>query len=217
MRQRLTLRFSLDSGSRDAGLDRSRDCPLVRAMPLISTYWLQPPACIEYDPRAAEVAQRIAATLTAVLPMVTVEHIGSTAVPGCAGKGIVDLMVLYPDGQLEAVKQTLAALGFQRQTVGHLFPESRPMRVGALKHKGQRFRLHVHVIAAGSTEAVALRSFRERLRADPRTAAAYVARKQAILAAGVTDYQRYTRMKGRFVRKALSASGDPSAAPPLAD
>jgi GrpB-like predicted nucleotidyltransferase (UPF0157 family) len=163
------------------------------------------------------VAQRIAALITTRLPTVGVEHIGSTAVPGCAGKGVVDLMLLYPEGQLEVARETLDGLGFQRQTAGHLFPESRPMRVGALKHRGQLFRVHVHVIAATAPEVAALRAFRDRLRGDPQFAAAYVAYKQSVLATGVTDPQDYTHLKGTFVEAALAASGDSSPPPPLSD
>jgi GrpB-like predicted nucleotidyltransferase (UPF0157 family) len=183
----------------------------------MSPYFLQPPDCLEYDPRAAEVAERIAEAITRFLPAATVEHIGSTAVPGCAGKGVVDLMLLYPDGQLEAARELLDALGFQRQTAGHLFPESRPMRVGALEHQGNTFRVHVHVIAASSTEAAALRLFRERLRADPKIMRAYVARKRTILAGGVTDFKRYTEMKGSFVRRTLVTAADAFAAPAITD
>lgn len=173
---------------------------------IVAPYPVQPPACLEYDPRWAEVARRISKRLHAFLPQVTVEHIGSTAVPGCAGKGIVDLMILYPDGQLEVVRDTLDAMGFQRQTFGHLFPESRPMRVGAVEHKGSLFRAHLHVIADSSKEAAALRAFRELLRADPQKAAAYVEQKRAILSAGVTDSRAYTGMKGRFVEATLAAA-----------
>src|SRR5262249_39077942 len=142
--------------------DRGR----VMSKPIIGLYPFHPPACTEYDSRAPEVARQIAQWITAYLPTVMVEHIGSTAVPGCAGKGVVDLMVIYPDGQLETVKEALAALGFQRQTVGVLFPETRPMRVGTVQHEGSTFRLHVHVLAATSPEVVQLRAFRDRLCAD---------------------------------------------------
>ena len=171
---------------------------------IITSYALQPPHCIEYDPSAAEVAARVRECITDSLSEVTVEHIGSTAVPGCAGKGIVDLMVLYPEGQLEAVKETLAALGFQPQTVGHMFPETRPMRVGAIEHGGRIFRLHVHVIAADSPEVTTLRTFRERLLADPALAHAYVDCKRSILARGITDWQLYTGLKSAFVQEVLS-------------
>jgi GrpB-like predicted nucleotidyltransferase (UPF0157 family) len=161
---------------------------------------------VEYDPRAAEVAERVARLVTARLPEVAVEHVGSTAVPGCAGKGVVDLMLLYPEGRLEAVKETLGALGFQRQTTGHLHPETRPMRVGTLQHRGASFRLHVHVIACDSAEVRHLRAFRDWLRADPQRVAAYVARKREILGAGVTDPACYTGMKAAFIREVLEAA-----------
>jgi GrpB-like predicted nucleotidyltransferase (UPF0157 family) len=41
--------------------------------------------------------------------------VGSTSVPGCAGKGVIDLMVVYPPGHLDDTKAVLADLGFQRQ------------------------------------------------------------------------------------------------------
>jgi len=175
--------------------------------PVIGPYLFHPPTCMEYDPRAAEAARRIEALITASLPGVTVEHIGSTAVPGCAGKGVVDLMLLYPQEQLEAVKEVLFAQGFQRQSVGHLFPESRPMRVGTLRHRGRIFRLHVHVIATGSPEVAQLRAFRDRLRADPGLRAAYGARKREILSGGIImDPAVYTGIKSLFVQQVLTGA-----------
>src|ERR1041384_8410236 len=99
---------------------------------MIGQYQQLPAACRDYDPRSAEVAEQISRMILAQLPSLTVEHIGSTAIPGCAGKGIIDLMILYPDGQLEAAKATLDALGFQRQTSRDPFPGDRPMRVGGV-------------------------------------------------------------------------------------
>ncbi len=178
---------------------------------VITAYPIKPPACVEYDPRVVEVAHEIMQMISAALPPVTVEHIGSTSVPGCAGKGIIDLMVLYPDGQLEAVKEGLRCLGFQMQTVGHLMPESRPMRVGAVRYQGCTYPLHVHVIAADSPEVKKLRAFRDRLRASPQAVESYVEQKRAILAAGVTDSLEYTTMKSSFIRKALASRASPSA------
>jgi len=48
------------------------------------------------------------------LPDITVEHVGSTAVSGCAGKGVIDLLIPYRKGGLEPDKETLKELGFQR-------------------------------------------------------------------------------------------------------
>jgi len=137
------------------------------------------------------------------LPGAWVEHVGSTSVPGCAGKGVVDLMLVYPDGQLEATRDLLDALGFQRQGTRDPFPEERPMRTGSLTHEGATFNLHVHVIAASSPEVLVLRGFRDRLRADAALVAAYVAAKKAILADGCTDPIDYCYRKGEFVTEAL--------------
>jgi GrpB-like predicted nucleotidyltransferase (UPF0157 family) len=174
------------------------------SQPPIRPYFLAPAACRDYDPRAPRVAQRVALLMTERLPTLVVEHIGSSSVPGCAGKGTVDLMVLYPPGQLEATKHLLETLGFQRQTTPDPWPEDRPMRTGTFEYDGSLFRLHAHVIAADSPEVAELRTFRERLRADPELVAAYVACKRAIIASGITDEGEYATAKGSFVERTLS-------------
>jgi GrpB-like predicted nucleotidyltransferase (UPF0157 family) len=151
-------------------------------------------------PGAPEVAGLLADAITAAGPGLTVEHIGSTAVPGCAGKGIIDLMVLYTPGHLEQARAALDGLGFQRQTGRDPFPEDRPMRVGAVVHRVTNFCVHAHVIAADAAEAARLRAFRDRLRAEPEFRSAYEACKRSILAAGVTDSVAYSEAKGEFIR-----------------
>jgi GrpB-like predicted nucleotidyltransferase (UPF0157 family) len=172
---------------------------------VIGPYQKQLAVCRDHDPRALQVAGRVAALVEPHLNGVAVEHVGSSSVPGCAGKGIVDLMLTYGAGQLAAARDLLDALGFQRQTGRDPFPEDRPMRVGSLEHDGTLFLLHVHVIAASSPEAGTMRLFRDRLRADPALVADYVAAKRAILAAGVTDAVDYSIRKGDFVQAALPA------------
>ena len=99
---------------------------------MILSYQNADAECREWDPAAFEVAGRLALDINAQAPSLTIEHIGSTSIPGCAGKGVIDLLVLYPPGQLEFARKTLDALGFQRQTGCDPFPEGRPMRVGAM-------------------------------------------------------------------------------------
>jgi GrpB-like predicted nucleotidyltransferase (UPF0157 family) len=171
--------------------------------PLIGPYESRPAACRDYDPRAANAARLVAAIVRDQLPQVQVEHVGSTSVPGCAGKGIVDLVIPVPDGEIENVKGMLERLGFQRQTNPDPFPEGRPLRVGSLAHDGEVFLLHVHVIPASAPEIDDLRFFRSCLRADPDLLKAYVAQKREIIASGVTDPLDYCRKKGEFIEKVL--------------
>src|SRR5689334_6831169 len=96
--------------------------------PPIGPYHEAAVECHEYDPRAPQVALEVAQLIESRMLEVKVEHVGSTAVPGCTGKGIVDLIVLYPEGGLERIKNLLDQMGFQRQTTRDPFPEERPMR-----------------------------------------------------------------------------------------
>jgi GrpB-like predicted nucleotidyltransferase (UPF0157 family)/mannose-6-phosphate isomerase-like protein (cupin superfamily) len=152
---------------------------------------------------------RVARIIESELPSVSVEHIGSTAAPGCAGKGIVDLMLLYPDGQLAAARDVLEALGFQQQTSRDAFPEDRPMRTGSIMQDGTTFLLHVHVISASSPEVEVLRSFRNRLRNDPTLLANYIAAKKGIIAGGCTDSVDYCNRKGEFIMAVLEEGRKP--------
>ena len=162
-------------------------------------------ACHDYDPRVVSVAAHVAEAIHQHQPDLVVEHIGSTAIPGCAGKGVVDLMVLYPTGQLEMAKALLDQLGFQRQTTRDPWPETRPMRIGAIEYDGKVFRLHAHVIAQDSPEVKELRAFRDRLRNNPRWLSASVECKRQIIAAGVTDAVDYSIAKGEFIRALFAA------------
>ncbi len=170
---------------------------------VIGPYAPGPAECRKHDPRSAEVAQQIAALISAALPQLHVEHIGSTAVPGCAGKGIVDLMIPVGDGEMDLVKQCLDRLGFQHQTGPDPFPEDRPMRTGAWDFEGETFLLHVHVIPATAAEIDEMRFFRSCLRSDPDLRKAYVARKRKIIAGGITDPVEYCRQKGEFMKEVL--------------
>ena len=77
------------------------------------------------------------------------------------------------------------------------------MRVGAWDYDGETFLLHIHVIPAESDEVEGMRFFRSCLRADPELLKLYVARKQQIIASGVTDTLDYCHAKGEFMKQVL--------------
>lgn len=163
-------------------------------------------AYVEYDRAAIDVADTVGALIESAAPWAKVEHIGSTAIPGCAGKGIVDVMVMYPAQRLEPTRSAIDGLGFQPQKTGHIFPDERPMRVGAIEYDGKRYRLHAHVIAMNSPEVQSLRRFRDLLRADPGLRDAYQEKKRAILKSGVREPRAYTQAKGEFITAVMGDS-----------
>jgi GrpB-like predicted nucleotidyltransferase (UPF0157 family) len=170
---------------------------------IIGPYISRPAECRKFDPRAAAVARRIDEAISGQLPQIHAEHVGSTSVPGCAGKGIVDLMVAVPEGEMDRVKELLDKLGFQHQTGPEPFPEERPMRVGSLTHEDETFLLHVHVIPASSPEIEEMRFLRACLRADSDLLRAYIGQKKKIIASGVTDSLEYCKAKGEFLKAVL--------------
>ena len=172
----------------------------MRIRPYIST----PAEFHVYDPRGAEIAGLLCDTLTNIEPGLQVEHVGSTSVFGCGGKGIIDLAVLYPEGLLARAKAVLDELGFEKQGGREPFPENRPMRVGCIEHEDQTFRIHAHVIALGSDEHRALVSFREALRSSSELRLSYEERKRATLARGITDSIEYNKAKQGFITAALN-------------
>ena len=63
------------------------DAMFDKIQPIVGPYESRPATCRDYDPRGAEVARLAGAAIYSHFPQVRVEHVGSTSVPGCAGKG----------------------------------------------------------------------------------------------------------------------------------
>jgi len=158
-----------------------------------------------YDPRAVDVANLLKEKIEALAPDIKAEHIGSTAVPGCPGKGIVDMMTLYPDGGLDTNISLLKALGFQRQgrEFKNRFPDERPVMMGTYEHDGTSFLVYIHVIHRDSYEAERFRIFRDRLKNDPGLFNEYVEIKRRIIDEGVIDSDEYVERKRAVIEKIL--------------
>ncbi|MBW3631440.1 MAG: GrpB family protein, partial [Chloroflexi bacterium] len=71
------------------------------------------------------IAEQVISLIVERLPDTTVEHVGSSAVPGCAGKGYLDFVIPYRNvTHLAAINEALFALGFGRQRNRDPFPET---------------------------------------------------------------------------------------------
>jgi GrpB-like predicted nucleotidyltransferase (UPF0157 family) len=156
---------------------------------------------------APAVARKVAELIAERRPGAVAEHVGSSAVPGLAGKGTVDLLLPTLPEEIPAVTEDLLALGFQRQAVATAFPPTRPMLQGVIRHGDSSFRVHVHVVPATSPEVRALRGFRDALLADPGLRAEYEQLKRAIVGAGTVDSVAFSKAKHAWIVAALERLG----------
>src|SRR5688572_28985095 len=67
------------------------------------------------DPDAPEVARCLIALIATRWPATPAEHVGSSAVPGLAGKNTIDLLLAADPAHIPAITQALLTLGFQPQ------------------------------------------------------------------------------------------------------
>jgi GrpB-like predicted nucleotidyltransferase (UPF0157 family) len=161
----------------------------------------------ESNAAAPEVARRVAELVADKRPGAVAEHVGSSAVPGLAGKGTVDLLLPTPPDEIPAVTDDLLALGFQRQAVATAFPPTRPMLQGIIRHGETSFRVHIHVVPADSPEVAALRGFRDALLTDPQLREEYADLKRTIVDGGTVDSVAFSKAKHAWIVAALERLG----------
>ena len=167
----------------------------------------------EWDPRTVEVAARVGELVRGRRPDLTVEHIGSTAVPGLPGKGIVDLSIETTPEDIPGVVAMLYELGFGPQPGPDPWPPTRPMPVGSLDLDGTRYRIHLHVQPKGGDFPRDI-AFRDALRNDPELRSEYEGLKRGITSGGAVEGLRYTHSKTRWILDVYRQLG--FAPPPIA-
>jgi GrpB-like predicted nucleotidyltransferase (UPF0157 family) len=136
-----------------------------------------------------------------------IEHIGSTAVPGLAAKGIVDILLgLRP---LELRSQDLDAMA----RLGYVYRGELGIPGRHFLQKGKPPTHHVHAVEHGSVEWLKHVHFRDHLRAHREDAQSYAKLKRDLAARHPDDRDAYTNGKSPFVaavlRKASRGSGTP--------
>jgi len=150
---------------------------------------------VDYDPGWPERFLRLGACLRAALgPLaLRIDHIGATSVPGLAAKPVLDVQV--SEAALEPVAAYLPAL----EAAGCCWRPANDDRMKRYFREATGPRTHLHVRAAGSWSEQFALLMRDYLRASPKEAARYAARKRALAAGVGQDRQAYTDAKGPFI------------------
>jgi len=155
----------------------------------------------DYDSSWPDVFSRLASRVKAALGdlVLTVEHVGSTAVPGLAAKPIIDLDVVVPSPtDLPEAIRLLRRLGyFHEGNLGVAGREAFRFPPGEPPH-------HLYVLARGATELRRHLAFRDALRNDEKLRDRYAALKRTLAEEHHGDRSGYTEAKSAFISATLS-------------
>ena len=177
----------------------------------IGPYERGPASVRPWDPRVTDVADQVIEIIRSARPDLDVEHIGSTAVPGLPGKGIVDLGTEADPAAIPSITAAMYALGFGPQPGPDAWPATRPMHVGSLMVDGERWLIHFHVHPRGVGDLAKDLRFRDALRADSALRDGYAQVKSGIVGPGGTaaDRAAYQAEKGDWILEQFDRLGIP--------
>jgi len=158
----------------------------------------------EYQPLANAVYETVSARLRAALPNATIEHIGSSAIPGTISKGDLDVFVAVSAGDFLAAIESIKRLGFKIKTDTLRTPQLCPF-------EGRGFPLDVAIqLVERGSRFEFFRRFRDLLKGDSALLERYNRLKQD---AAPLDEVAYRALKGIFIEAALASEGPPEPAP----
>ena len=172
------------------GPDVSDSWPGVTSRPIV---------IVDYDPRWPAMFEEEKRRLEGVIgPFgVLIEHMGSTAVPGLAGKPVIDLLIGIPllaDAALCIPR--IEALGYDYVPE---FEVEMPYRRFFRKDTGGIRSHQIHMVEPTHAFFGRHQRFRDYLRAHPDVAREYAALKRELAARLSPDVEAYASAKGPFV------------------
>ncbi len=155
---------------------------------------------VPHDPEWRQEFEREAAQITAVLGggVVTVHHIGSTAIPGIYAKPVLDmLLVVQNHAELDEKQVKMEALGYI--ALGEFgIPGRRYFR----RDNAEGDRTHqVHAFEAGSPQIDRHLAFRNYMIAHPDIARQYSDLKRELAAKHPNDIEAYMDGKDGFIQE----------------
>ncbi|NOV01062.1 GrpB family protein [Paenibacillus planticolens] len=158
----------------------------------------------EYNPNWVRIFEELRSFVLPVLSdlIVTIEHVGSTSVPGLAAKPIVDMDVVVPTRRdVQLAIQRLATLGYVHE--GDLGTPGREAFIppdGVIWH-------HLYVCTLNNAEYKRHIAFRDYLRKHPNAAVEYGRLKIELAQRFHHDRSAYSKGKSEFVEGILAISG----------
>lgn len=130
-----------------------------------------------------------------------IEHVGSTAVEGLGGKGIIDVAIMVPKPKLNESMEELKKLGFE-YSPNHPGDDRRFFMQKIIKYNGKERRVHIHLCRTKKFwDSFIL--FRDYLRKNKKAKEEYnrIKKEGSRIAKG--DGEKYAKHKQGFLKKTL--------------
>lgn len=135
--------------------------------------------------------------------MFSIEHIGSTAVPGMVAKPVIDILAGVSSMAIaDELFEPILRVGY---TTSRAFNEMLPDRRWFMRAMDGHRTHHLHVVEYGGATWHRRLMFRDRLRADGRLAERYARLKAGLAIRFRNDREAYTSAKSDFIAAALGA------------
>lgn len=157
-------------------------------------------------PKLAEAEIKTIKTLTSHLDRVSIDHIGSTAVPELSSKPIIDIFICVRS--IEELAHWVAPL----ESLGYLYWEENPDKTHLRFFKGmppfgEGRTHHVHIVDSSNDTIEHRLLFRDILRSDKKVRLDYQLLKLKLAHSHLTDREVYTENKFEFIASILHMHG----------
>jgi GrpB-like predicted nucleotidyltransferase (UPF0157 family) len=160
----------------------------------------QPILIVDYDPGWPQLFEREAARIQSVLGhrILSIEHVGSTSVPGLAAKPRIDILLVVANSADEAAYvPALEAAGYVLHIREPDWNEHRML-------KGPDTDVNLHVFSQGCTEIEQMLLFRNWLRGNPEERLLYEQTKRNLARQSWKYLQNYADAKSGVVGEILA-------------
>lgn len=142
-------------------------------------------------------SERIVSNLNVPLD---IEHIGSTAIPGLGGKGIIDIGIATDKKDMELTSKKLQAIGYEYRP--NFSTADRFFFIAYLPDpKESCRRYHIHLTYPENPEWKEFLDFRDYLIAHPEALQEYAQLKQHAVSEAKDEGERYRKIKDPLFKK----------------
>lgn len=131
-----------------------------------------------------------------------IEHVGSTAIPGLGGKGIIDIYIATHKDKMTLLSEKLRNLGYEYNASGG--NEERYFHSQDLPDPLEEVRrYHVHVTFPESQEWIRAIKVRDYLRTHPEDTQKYAQAKELAAAKANENRETYLKIKGPILEEII--------------